>query len=320
MKSMGETQAAEAVRIGEEWGIAPPGKIVDAVPGSEATLDDLDLEGMYRFVRIARGARQFPLPAETPPEDLLRYLNLLKGGRLTNAAMLLFGKVPQRFLNSSVIECAHFHGTAVAEPIPFHRVYKGTAFALVDQAVDFVLGKIALSVGTRAESVRAPVAYEIPKQVVTEAIVNAVAHRDYTDSGSTQVMLFADRLEVMNPGRLPPPLTVEKLRVPPVAARQSAACGVDVPAAVHREDGDRDGGHDPALRRGRPAGAGVRGRREIRDADLAGSEDEARTPGERGMGDMRQGGRRSLVPLGCLHGASPLSATRFVSAPVAQPG
>lgn len=214
MKPMGETQAAEAVRAGEERETAPPGKIVDAVPCPEATLDDLDLESMYRFVRIARRARQFPLPAETPPEDLLSHLNLLNGGRLTNAAMLLFGRVPQRFLNSSVIECAHFHGTAVAKPIPFHRVYKGTAFALVDQAVDFVLGKIALSVGTRAESVQAPVAYEIPKKVVTEAIVNAVAHRDYTDSGSTQVMLFADRLEVMNPGRLPPPLTVEKLRVP----------------------------------------------------------------------------------------------------------
>ena len=211
---MGETQAAEAVRVGEEREIAPPGKIADAVPRPEVTLDDLDLEGMSRFVRIARRARQFPLPAETPPEDLLGHLNLLTGGRLTNAAMLLFGKAPQRFLISSVTECAHFHGTAVAKPIPFHRVYNGTAFALVDQAVDFVLGKIALSVGTRAESVRAPVAYEIPKEVVTEAIVNAVAHRDYTDSGSTQVVLFADRLEVMNPGRLPPPLTVEKLRAP----------------------------------------------------------------------------------------------------------
>ena len=49
-------------------------------------------------------------------------------------------------------------------------------------------------------------------EVVTEAVVNAVAHRDYTDNGSVQVMLFADRLEVRNPGRLPPPLTLEKLR------------------------------------------------------------------------------------------------------------
>ena len=70
--------------------------------------------------------------------------------------------------------------------------------------MDFVLSKIALSVGTRAESVQVPVAYEIPKEVVTEAVVNAVAHRDYTDNSSVQVMLFADRLEVMNSGRLPP--------------------------------------------------------------------------------------------------------------------
>lgn len=128
--------------------------------------------------------------------------------------MLLFGQAPQRFLISSEIKCAHFHGTEGAKPIPSYQVYKGTVFALVDQAVDFVMSKIALSVGTRAESVQVPVKYEIPKEVVTEAIVNAVAHRDYTDSSSVQVMLFADRLEVMNSGRLPPALTVEKLRVP----------------------------------------------------------------------------------------------------------
>ena len=76
-----------------------------------------------------------------------------------------------------------------------------------------MLSKIALSVGTRAESVQAPVNYEIPKEVVTEAIVNAVAHRDYTSNASVQVMLFRDRIEVLNPGRLPPPLTLEQLRV-----------------------------------------------------------------------------------------------------------
>ena len=185
----------------------------DAAQCFGATLDDLDVEGMYRFIRIARRARQFPLPEETPPADLLRHLNLLKGGRLTNAAVLLFGRAPQRFLISSEIKCGHFHGTEIAKPIPSHQVYKGTVFELVDQAVDFVLSKIALSVGTRAKSVQAPVMYEMPREVITEAIVNAVAHRDYTDNSSVQVMLFADRLEVMNSGQLLPPLTVEKLRV-----------------------------------------------------------------------------------------------------------
>ena len=184
----------------------------DASPCARATLDDLDFERMAQFVRTARVVRQFPLPEGTPPPQLLEHLNLLNEGRPTNAAILLFGKAPQRFLISSEIRCAHFHGTEVAKPIPSYQVYKGTAFELVDQAVDFVLSKINRRIGTRAESARAPRTYEIPVEVVTEAVVNAVAHRDYTDNGSVQVMLFADRLEVRNPGRLPPPLTLEKLR------------------------------------------------------------------------------------------------------------
>ncbi len=184
----------------------------DAAPCSKASLDDLDTEQVSWFIRTARSAREFPLTEDTSTEELLGHLNLLNNGRPTNAAVLVFGKAPQQFLISSEVKCAHFHGTEVAKPIPSYQVYKGTAFQLVDQAVDFVLSKIALLVGTRAESVQAPVAYEIPKEVVTEAIVNAVAHRDYTSNASVQVMLFSDRLEVLNPGRLPYPLTLEQLR------------------------------------------------------------------------------------------------------------
>lgn len=191
----------------------------DAAPCPKATFDDLDPERMAWFVRTARAVRRFPLPEGTSHRELLEHLNLLDKdgpgeGRLTHAAVLLFGKHPQRFLISSEVKCAHFHGTEVAKPIPSYQVYKGTVFELVEAAVDFVLGKIALSVGTREAGPQAPVRYELPKEVVAEAIVNAIAHRDYTSNGSVQVMLFADRLEVWNPGALPPSLTLEKLRVP----------------------------------------------------------------------------------------------------------
>ena len=186
----------------------------DAATCMAATVDDLAVDRMRRFILMARTARQFPLSEGVDPQELLMHLDLLKDGRPTNAAMLLFGKSPQRFLISSEIRCAHFHGTEVAKPIPSLQSYKGTVFDLVDQAVNFVLSNIAMSVGTREESIQVPVAYEIPKQVVTEAIVNAVAHRDYTSGGSVQVMLFSDRLEVWNPGKLPRELTIEDLRVP----------------------------------------------------------------------------------------------------------
>ena len=115
---------------------------------------------MAWFLRTARTTRRFPLAPDASPTDLLEHLNLLDDGRVTNAAVLLFGKQPQRFLISSEIKCAHFHGTEVAKPIPSYQVYKGTVFDLVDAAVDFVLGKIALSVGTREAGPQAPVRYE----------------------------------------------------------------------------------------------------------------------------------------------------------------
>ena len=77
-----------------------------------------------------------------------------------------------------------------------------------------MLSRIDVSVGTREESIQVPIQYELPPAAVTEAIVNAVAHRDYTSNGSIQVMLFKDRLEIWNPGSLPYGLTTAKLRKP----------------------------------------------------------------------------------------------------------
>lgn len=183
-------------------------------PCLDATLQDVSGEAVAGFVRRARAERQFPLPAEAPVAEVLTHLHLLHGQQPTNAAILLFGRAPQRFLPSAEVRCMHFHGTEVQRPVPFYRIFKGALFEQVDQATDFVLSKLNLSVGTRAESVQAPVRYEIPPDVVREAVVNAIAHRDYTSAGAVQVSVFADRVEVWNPGTLLPPLTLEGLRQP----------------------------------------------------------------------------------------------------------
>ena len=186
----------------------------DAAFCQKATLADLDFEKITEFLQSARRARGFALDEDTPPAAILEHLNLLDHGRPSHAAVLLFGVRPQRFLLSSEVKCMHFHSTQVHKPIPSYHIYKGTLFELVDQAVDFVMSKIDLWVGTRKDGPQAPVAYEIPREVVSEAIVNAVAHRDYTSTGSVQVMLFSDRLEVWSPGELRPPMTLAKLTKP----------------------------------------------------------------------------------------------------------
>ena len=90
----------------------------DASACQDAELRDLSAEKIRRFVGIARAERGFPLPLKTPTSTVLEHLHLLKGDRPTHAAVLLFGKAPQRFLLSSMVKCAHFHGTEVQKPIP----------------------------------------------------------------------------------------------------------------------------------------------------------------------------------------------------------
>ena len=186
----------------------------DAAPCHRAGLKDLSLEKLRWFLSKARRGRDYVLAETTPAPKALAHLHLLEGKHPNHAAILLFGKDPQRFLATADTKCLHFHGTEIRKPIPSYQRFKGTIFDQVDQAVDFVMSKINRYVGTRAESVAVPVSYEIPKEVITEAVVNALAHRDYASNASVQVMLFADRFEVWNPGELPPGLTPDLLRHP----------------------------------------------------------------------------------------------------------
>lgn len=184
----------------------------DASTHPSATLTAIDENKVREFVQVAKARRGFRLPETAPIEEILVHLNLMKEEKLTHAALLLFGKEPQRFFINSEVRCVYFHGTIVEKPIPSYKVFKGDVFELVDQAVDFVLSKLDYAVGTRSQEISIPGKYEIPKEIVVEAIVNAIAHRDYTNNGSVQVMLFSDRLEVINPGALPLGWTTEKLK------------------------------------------------------------------------------------------------------------
>jgi len=186
----------------------------DASINKEATYDDIDAGKVVRWVNAARAKRSFPLEDHIPVKNIFAHLNLIKNGRLTNAALLLFAKEPQRFFKSSEVKCVQFNAFEIEKPIPAYQVYKGDVFMLVNQAVDFVLSRINVSTGTRDNSNQVDVEYEIPRAVVSEAIVNAIVHRDYTSNGSVQIMLFKDRLEIWNPGTLPLNLTIEDLKKP----------------------------------------------------------------------------------------------------------
>ena len=185
----------------------------DASIHPEACIDDLDKDKIRWFVGMAREKRQFPLQySEENIRQILLSLHLMtESDKLKNAALLLFAKDVQKWFVSATVKCAQFYGTKIQKPILSQQIYGGSVFEMVDMAVGFVMSRIDQHVGERTHSAQVDVTPELPAQAVTEAIVNAVVHRNYTSNGSVQVMLFKDRLEVWNPGKLPQGMTIAKL-------------------------------------------------------------------------------------------------------------
>jgi ATP-dependent DNA helicase RecG len=128
---------------------------------------------------------------------------------MTNAAVLLFSKNPQKFFRQAKLRCARYKGTT---PITFIdlKIIEGNLIDQVEEAENFVLSHIkraAKIVMFRREEV-----WEYPPNVLREAIVNAVCHRDYSNTSDITIGILDDRIEISDPGKLPEPLTLAMLK------------------------------------------------------------------------------------------------------------
>ncbi|MDP2924427.1 MAG: ATP-binding protein [Candidatus Omnitrophota bacterium] len=188
--------------------------IFDEAVCEGASWKDIDNDKVKWFLRTAKGKRNFSLPENTPVKDIFIHLNLLKGNKLTNAAILLFGKNPHKFHLQAETKCLQSSGTEIEKPFPSYHIYNGNLFDQVDRSVAFVLSSIKLPVIQQIHTAQVKRPPEIPLFAVQEAIVNALAHRNYNDTSGVQVMLFIDRVEVWNSGSLPSQLTISDLKKP----------------------------------------------------------------------------------------------------------
>lgn len=171
----------------------------DARAAVFAKLTDLDAAKVRTFQDRAAGSRHSILKHVSGVRDVLSHLNLTDGGHPNNAAVLLFGE-PKTTVPSAETKCLHYGGTEAVRPALSYQTFDTTLPEQIDAAVEFVMSRLARSVGVREKATQAPVEYEIPKAAVSEAIINAIAHRDYTAASAVQVNMFADRIEVSNPG------------------------------------------------------------------------------------------------------------------------
>ncbi len=153
----------------------------------------------------------FGISPSIPWTDLLRNTRVAATDergvdRPTVAGLLTFSLEPTDHLYSAYVEAACYSGSRLSsDDLVRAERLAGPVGEQIDSAVAFVMHFM----GSERSS-NAPVAYDI--DVVDEAIVNAVAHRDYSVSGSKiRCFLFADRFELYSPGTLPNGITIEQM-------------------------------------------------------------------------------------------------------------
>lgn len=154
----------------------------------------------------------------TPTEEVMRNLgivNQFKGQTYpTFAGFMIFAESePQRISKYSryLIRCVRYQGNSVATPIIDKLDIDGTLGKQIDDMHKFVLRNIALKASI--EGTKRVDRYEYPDEAIRELVANAVIHRDYMITETyTQVNVFANRIEISNPGNLPPGVTIENIK------------------------------------------------------------------------------------------------------------
>lgn len=127
----------------------------------------------------------------------------------TNGGLLLFGHERERWFPDAWIQAGRFKG-ADKSTILDHVELRSHPIAAINDAISFV--EKHAHRGADIGPVRRKERWNVPPVAVREAVINAVAHADYSQRGAPiRIAIFDDRIEIENPGLLPFGLTVEDL-------------------------------------------------------------------------------------------------------------
>ena len=199
----------------------------DESPVLGVTVADLSLAAFSAYHE-----QQFGLPLEAQLAQtgltlamLMRNLRLvheLDGEQvLSVAGLLVFGEAPQRFMPQSRLSAVAFAGADEDSDILDRREITGRLPQIIDETRLFLERNIR--VPAREHGFGREDLWLYDRKALGEAVVNAVAHRDYSLSGSQiRVFLFGDRIEVRSPGRLPNSMALENIKLGVHAERNRA--------------------------------------------------------------------------------------------------
>ena len=188
----------------------------ESVQNPELSVEDLDVEQVKETAR--RAVRCGRLDADTDTENvegLLDGFKLRKGGVLLNGAAVLFGRSEAIDYPQLELKMGWFKGNDDLEFLD-NRHVQGHIFKLLEEAMAFCFKHLNLSAKINGKIERDD-ELEIPADALREVLINAFAHRDYTQSNrAIYLAIYQDRVEIKNPGHFPADFDVGRLYTPPI--------------------------------------------------------------------------------------------------------
>lgn len=174
-------------------------------------IDEIDEGTIKKYLKMALGSGRLGLadPSDTIAETLEK-LNLIVDGKITNAAIILFGKDPQKYFSNAMIRVAKIKNDNMISD----RRIEGNLFEQVEGAQEAIKNAINVRYEIKGNLTRTSI-WDYPLDAIREALLNSVIHRNYFRHNiQTQIKIYEDYIWFFNTGGLYGGMTIENLKNP----------------------------------------------------------------------------------------------------------
>jgi len=181
----------------------------DGVPVPNINVDALDDKAFAYFKKQAKeNKRVLETDLNVERKELLEKLRLLENGLLKRAALLLFHDDPERFLTGAYVKIGYFKSD---HDLRFQDEINGNLFQQVEKTMELLLTKYLIA-GISYKGIHRAETYPYPEAALREAVINAIAHKDYGSGNPIQISVYDDKIIFWNAGTLPENWTVARLK------------------------------------------------------------------------------------------------------------
>jgi ATP-dependent DNA helicase RecG len=192
----------------DEFILRKYGRTWDSAPVPHVTASDFYHDAFDIFRKKAVTSKRLTAEdVEGSNEDLLKALKLTESDYVLKAAVLLFHQNPEQWCLGSYVKIGFFENDA---DLRYQDEISGPLISIADRIIDTNYTKYFKGL-IRYEGIQRIDEFPMPRDVLREAVLNAVVHKDYSSGNPIHIKIYDDKVVIYNNCQLPPNIEVESL-------------------------------------------------------------------------------------------------------------